>query len=466
MPTFACHRCRQPLHLPSSLTEELTQSAYDVIEAESILLRKDRQSISAGESSKRPGIEGNENKEKQNDGSLSPTNNNALSSHLNLTKALFDMLSSTTPPSNWAPPTKSPLVSTTNARKVDQKERKRKARLPIGQHGNLIPAIDHPLCAECTNILLSVMETQLDELRRERDAYLAFEDEVRRSNVQDTDEATQEEIDELAEQSKKAQQELADAQRESDLMDLELEKLDEEEKRLEEEEKQFWQAYSALSLEASNLSAQRSSLQASLAQDKAQLNRLELTNVYNDAFSIGYDGGYATINGLRLGRMPNDQRGIEWSEINAAWGQTAFLLVTLARRVNIEFEDYKVHPIGSFSTVEKLGERKEIYELYGSGDWQLGRLLTDRRFDHAMVAFLECLRQLCVGVQARDDSVKLPHSIVRDKIGGASIRLQFGSDEIWTRALRNVLMTLKILLAWSINDAPDDDTNGDLPLVE
>lgn len=58
-----------------------------------------------------------------------------------------------------------------------------------------------------------------------------------------------------------------------------------------------------------------------------------------------------------------------------------------------------------------------------------------------MVAFLECLRQLCQHLTDADASFKPPHTIHRDKIGGASIRLQFGSDEIWTRALRNVLMT-------------------------
>lgn len=41
---------------------------------------------------------------------------------------------------------------------------------------------------------------------------------------------------------------------------------------------------------------------------------------------------------------------------------------------------------------------------HGSGDWALGRLLQNRRFDEAMVAFLECLRQLieCMEDRAND----------------------------------------------------------------
>lgn len=358
------------------------------------------------------------------------------------------MLSSTVPPESWSAPEKSPLSSTPASRKANLAERREAARLPLGRDNALVAAIDHPLCAECTNVLLSIMDAQLDELRRERDAYTAFEDEMRRREAageggDEGDLALQADIDRLVAEAEEAKEELLNAQRDAEAAEDEMQALEEQEKALQEEEKRFWQEYSSLSQQAARLSSQRSSLQASLAHDRAQLNRLELTNVYNDAFAIGYDGGYATINGLRLGRMPSESRGIEWTEINAAWGQTAFLLITLARKVGLEFQDYAIHPMGSFSTVEKVGngERREVYELHGSGDWQLGRLLTDRRFDHAMVAFLECLRQLCAHVTARDPHVKLPHTIHRDKIGGASIRLQFGSDEIWTRALRNVLMT-------------------------
>ena len=45
--------------------------------------------------------------------------------------------------------------------------------------------------------------------------------------------------------------------------------------------------------------------------------------------------------------------------------------------------------------------------------------------------------------------------IVRDKIGEASVKLQFNQEETWTRALRHVLLALKILLKWTTNG-----TNG------
>lgn len=41
--------------------------------------------------------------------------------------------------------------------------------------------------------------------------------------------------------------------------------------------------------------------------DAKLLERLQRTNVYNDAFCITHDGFFGVINGLRLGRLPNKQ---------------------------------------------------------------------------------------------------------------------------------------------------------------
>ena len=41
--------------------------------------------------------------------------------------------------------------------------------------------LDHPLCADCTNTLRENLERKLEETKRERDGYLAFEREVRKN---------------------------------------------------------------------------------------------------------------------------------------------------------------------------------------------------------------------------------------------------------------------------------------------
>jgi beclin len=119
---------------------------------------------------------------------------------------------------------------------------------------------------------------------------------------------------------------------------------------------------------------------------------------------------------------------VEWAEINAAWGQTLLLLYTIARKLDFTFEksvahrrtvsqhsltirpySYRLVPMGSFSRVERTTGDKTTYELYGSGDLHLGRLLHNRRFDLAMVAVLDCLKQLMDWVKSQDPSVDFPH---------------------------------------------------------
>jgi beclin 1 len=87
-----------------------------------------------------------------------------------------------------------------------------------------------------------------------------------------------------------------------------------------------------------------------------------------------------------------------------------------------------------------------------------------------MVSFLDCLKHLIDYVKSLDPHVEFPHQcvisaqhlhaetltsifnrIVKDKIGEASVKLQFSQEEAWTRSLRHVLLALKILLKWTTN---------------
>ena len=69
--------------------------------------------------------------------------------------------------------------------------------------------------------------------------------------------------------------------------------------------------------------------------------------------------------------------------------------------------------MGSFSRIERTTGDKATYELYGSGDLHFGRLLHNRRFDFAMVAFLDCLKQLMDYVKSQDSQVDFPHQYVK-----------------------------------------------------
>lgn len=313
--------------------------------------------------------------------------------------------------------------------------------------------IDHPLCAECTQILLSSLQRQLDETKKERDGYIAFEKEVRKERERESLDLSRQDAEKKIERLKSDERaaidqlRLADIEREQ--LDEELKLLEAEEKALEEEEAEFWRSHNEHLLVLAEQASRLASLRAAYAADYATLEKLERTNVYNDAFCIGHDGVFGTINGLRLGRVPGVP--VEWPEINAAWGQTLLLLYTIARKLDYTFENYRLIPMGSFSRIERTVGDKATYELYGSGDLHLGRLLHNRRFDFAMVAFLECLKQLIDFVKSQDPTIEFPHQIVKDKIGEASVKLQFSQEEAWTRALRHVLLALKIVLKWTTN---------------
>jgi beclin 1 len=144
---------------------------------------------------------------------------------------------------------------------------------------------------------------------------------------------------------------------------------------------------------------------------------------------------------------------VEWTEINAAWGQILLLLATIAEKLNFTFNGYRLKPMGSTSRIDKLEPSSSTepkvttLELFSSGDLTISRMFMHRTFDTAMVAFLECLRQLAEFVEQRDSSVKLPYRIAKDKIGDSCIRLVFNQDEAWTRACRYTLACLKVLLA-------------------
>ncbi|KAG5647042.1 hypothetical protein DXG03_001412 [Asterophora parasitica] len=271
--------------------------------------------------------------------------------------------------------------------------------------------IDHPLCAECTQILISTLQRQLDETKRERDGYIAFEKEVRKEREREgqgpTEEESEKKIERLKVEERSAIEQLKEAEREREQLDEELRLLELDEKALEVEEAEFWRAHNDHILIAEQQAAQLASLRAAYAADVATLEKLERTNVYNDAFCIGHDGVFGTINGLRLGRVPGVP--VEWAEINAAWGQTLLLLYTIVRKLDFTFEHYRLVPMGSFSRIEKMTGDKATYELYGSGDLHFGRLLHNRRFDIAMVAFLDCLKHLIDYVQSQDPSVDFPH---------------------------------------------------------
>ncbi|KKZ62681.1 beclin 1 [[Emmonsia] crescens] len=381
--------------------------------------------------------------------------------------------------------------------------------------------IDHPICTECTDMLIEGLQKRLQTATKERDAYISFLKNLNNS-IPSPDEvqAAEDDLKATLQAEEEAFQELLALEKEKAAVDLEIAELEEESRQLDLEEEQFWSDRNAFALTLSEFQNERDALNMKYDHDSRQLERLQRTNVYNDTFCIGHDGYFGTINGLRLGRLANPS--VEWSEINAAWGQTLLLLATVADKLGFQFQGYKLKPLGSTSRIEKIEYPQQSQnanlshrgtstnrpdtttppkitslDLYSSGDLPLHLPWIHRRFDAGMVAFLECLRQLGEHVentpvslssrsppphrhsryqspgepspatralQAQISGIKLPYEIKRDKIGDASIKLGFNqNDETWTRACKYTLTCCKFLLAHASNVTSSGSSSSPVP---
>lgn len=355
--------------------------------------------------------------------------------------------------------------------------------------------IDHPICTECTDLLLNALSTRLTTTTKERDAYITFLKTLKNNAPTQSDLSTAKASLKTAQETEsKAFTQLLSLEEQKTSLESEIADLEAESLALDAQEQDFWRSRNAFNQKLSSFQNERDALNAAYDHDTQQLERLQRTNVYNDTFCIGHDGFFGTINGLRLGRLPQPQN-VEWAEINAAWGVAALLLATVAEKMGFSFRGYRIRPMGSTSKIEKLdyppstpssttsttprakdAPQPKItpLDLFSSGDLPLGRMLLHRRLDAGMVAFLECLRQLGEFVhkgpnvapskppEARspgkrrgggdeEGGTALPYRIQKDKIDDVSIKLGMSTDETWTRACKYVLTCCKFLLAHASN---------------
>jgi beclin 1 len=330
--------------------------------------------------------------------------------------------------------------------------------------------VDHPICVECTELLVDGLQKRLEAATRERDAYVGFLKQIT-ADVPTKDEIQESKIDlsKARDDEAAAIAELEGLEREKAAVDDEIAQLEEEALALDTEEESFWRSRNAFAMKLASFQNERDSINLKYDYDTQQLEKLQRTNVYNDTFFISHDGSFGTINGLRLGRLSSTP--VDWPEINAAWGHTLLLLATVAERLGFKFENYDLQPMGSTSRIIKIDHpsltntrnssrrtpatKRTILELYSSGDMPLGLTFMHRKFDLAMVAFLECMRQLGSFVESETSRVgrpiKLPYKIEGEKIGDVSIKLGIAQDDDWSKACKFALTCCKFLLAHASN---------------
>lgn len=241
---------------------------------------------------------------------------------------------------------------------------------------------DHPLCADCAKALQDTLQSRLEDVQRERDAYISFErnfqdtkrrkeassggekgaayegtDIPLRTSVYDTFSPAefgqlQQYKTRLETQNATLLARLAELEAESEALAAEEREVDEEDARLAEEERAFLVSYQEVEEDIHRYEAQLATEKTLHLLATQTLQRLESANVYNDVFQIGHvplnpgrsstatgQAGHTgqtvgTINGLRLGGRPV----VEWAEINAALGLVALCIDRMAVKVGCTFE--------------------------------------------------------------------------------------------------------------------------------
>ncbi|XP_049614170.1 beclin-1 isoform X1 [Syngnathus scovelli] len=311
--------------------------------------------------------------------------------------------------------------------------------------------VDHPLCEECTDTLLDHLDTQLNITENECQNYKQCLELLSQLPVED-EETLLGELEHLKEEEAALVQQLEAVEEQRAAVAQELTQSRGQAQQLETEELQYQKEYSEFKRQQLELDDELKSVDNQMRYCQIQLDRLKKTNVFNATFHIWHSGQFGTINNFRLGRLPSVP--VEWNEINAAWGQTVLLLHALANKMGLRFQRYRLVPYGNHSYLESLIDKSKELPLYCSGGL---RFFWDNKFDHAMVAFLDCVQQFKDEVEKGDTGFCLPYrmDVEKGKIedtggsgGSYSIKTQFNSEEQWTKALKFMLTNLKWGLAW------------------
>lgn len=275
--------------------------------------------------------------------------------------------------------------------------------------------IDHPLCEECTDSLLEEMDRQLKDAESEWNDYNYYLKRLEQTEDVPNLEKLEKELNDLKSDEERLLEELAALKRESTALKTAIKTQELDTQRLKTEEQKYWREYTKHRADLIMADDEKRSLDCQIMYAQYHLDQLKKTNIFQVTFHIWQSGSFGTINGFRLGRLPNV--AVDWCEINAAWGQTTLLLSSLAKKIGLIFNKYKLVPYGNHSYIEVISEKEsekgKKLSLYGSSGF---RFLWDPKFDSAMVAFLDCLQQFQTKVEEGNSGFHLPYRMDKGKI--------------------------------------------------
>lgn len=273
-----------------------------------------------------------------------------------------------------------------------------------------------------------------------------FELENDRRSGARVDDESEARLHSVTERERELMHELELLQEEETRLRSELETLSEENGLLDTEKSKLRESVVALTRTILDSDESMEAVNRKLQYCQSSLRRLKRMSLLEEAFYIQTSAEtFASINGLRVG-----QPGVSWVEVNAGLGFACLLLDILVKRTNISLSQYRLLPRGSYSVIIKKSD-KSVLELFADeGSGGIGRFLTGRKFDAAIIAFTQIVAEMIFSLQRDDKSFQPPFTIDEGEatVGGTSIALQFNSDENWSKAIRMLFTDIKALVTY------------------
>ncbi|TKW16060.1 hypothetical protein SEVIR_5G275000v4 [Setaria viridis] len=310
--------------------------------------------------------------------------------------------------------------------------------------------VEQPLCLECMRVLSDKMDFEIEDINYDIKAYEACLQNLEQESYSILSETDfQNEKQKIDKEEKKLKADIEEAEKQYSEVISEMKNLETKSKQFEELEERYWQEFNSVQFLLTSHQEERNAISAKIEDYQTHLEMLKSTNVLNDAFNISQYGVFGTINNLRLGHT----HVVEWDEINAAWGQAALLLHTMAQYYTPKFQyRIKIHAMGSYPRITDINNK--THKLFGPAN-----VLFSTQYDEAMKWFLMCLQEFvdfAVSLDKEnnvppDELLKLPYKIDGDKVGGYRVVLgDFNTRENSTKALKNMLRDLNWVLFWFI----------------
>jgi len=245
----------------------------------------------------------------------------------------------------------------------------------------------YPVCFECVNAIIGRFEAKIKGQEAERDLYMKelkkVEAKIDRLNTVD-ERLLEEELLALEEEEAQLDERMKELEMQEAKNEQEIQSLSRQRQKLQRDEKEFWQDVNNYEKNLQGFQETLTSSEQLIQNLDWRFKKLRNTNFINEVFYISTQDEFGTISGFRMGRLPTNE--VKWDEINAAIGQSVYLLCVLAHRFQHKIENYDISLCGAFSRISLKHNKKVTYDLFMP--------TKEEGFNQGLVCLLDVLNDL------------------------------------------------------------------------